>query len=271
MITKEQIKSILDEEFTEWIEEIFEGLGFETIDIIEELYPENLRGEDRAFVVNVKHEGLPDPYYIAQIINKRHKIPVEWVEEWFEGNEPMVSEIMWESIGMIIDEIRKELRVPVYQYGRTAGYWGIPLEEIEWKYEIPDRLKERIKKGFLQSKEFNDFFAWVRQEYKSIEEYGVYDSLYHALRDYIRNQISYKKIYPFALIKFKNNLPERFIKLVRETVSYWDGQEPWADVYEDYILEDWKREKGERIEQPKGYIKTALQDLIQLIHVLKQG
>ncbi len=43
MITKKQIKSIFDKESTEWIEEILEGLDLRTIDIIEELYPKNLR------------------------------------------------------------------------------------------------------------------------------------------------------------------------------------------------------------------------------------
>jgi hypothetical protein len=36
-------------------------------------------------------------------------------------------------------------------------------------------------------------------------------------------------------IKFKDDLPRRFIQKVKDTVKKWDNQELWADVYEDYV------------------------------------
>jgi hypothetical protein len=227
----EAMKNIIKDELEAYFNRIPDS------EIVAELYPDNYR-ED-AFVVNVKREGLPDFEEIIGILSKKHNIPVGKIDEWFEENYNFATELMWNTIEDIRNDLGKRIGKPVYAYGRMGGYWGVPLDEIEIEVREPTskevkEIVERYRKEKLEEfyKEYADELI---KETPPVIESHLID---HFATWFYYDMLLKGRIDFFDFIVFKDNFPEKFIKMVKETTKMWGNQHLWAEIYEDYILED---------------------------------
>jgi hypothetical protein len=230
---------VIENEIERVIKDEFYGVDAE--DALLRFYPENFRSErgEEALVVDVKGKGLPDFDYIVHILSKRLGVAEDKIEEALRLYGKEVDEIFWDTVAMIIESLSKEIGYPVYQYGRMAGSWGIPVEKIELVLNVPKQEIVELREQFIKDKvdgiteyvmESDDPEAFLREP-DFIGYLADLASLW--ISDMIRGEI----VDILDFVWFKDDLPRRFIQKVEETVGKWDNQELWADVYEDYVIE----------------------------------
>jgi len=127
---------------------------------------------------------------------------------------------------MILESLSRELGYPVCQYGRTAGYWGIPVEKIGLVLDLSRDDIVHLRKEFISDR-IDEITGYVMEN----EDPGAYLKEYEFvgylaylafswMLDIVRGEIV--DILDFAW--FKDDLPQRFIQKVEETVRKWDNQ-----------------------------------------------
>jgi len=257
-ITKEMIKRIVLREGMGWLDKIFKDYedNIDVREMIIRLYPKNYRAEDDAFVVNVKGRGLPDWDIIKKRLSEKIGVSEKEIQDWINRHSDLAEDVVWETIGDIVESLREDLSVEdVYQYGRMGGYWGIPVENIEIEIKIPEWKKRELINGFLVSKWFDELYDYlidVNERVDFTDEVLIESHIRDALEIYIDDLVRDGQLNFVEFVKFKDNLPERFIELVEETVEYWDSQEPWVDVG---LASFATFSNGSKIENPRFFRK----------------
>jgi hypothetical protein len=244
-ITKEMLIRMTLREGMGWLDRILDDYvdKIDVREMIVRLYPKNYRVEDDAFVVNVKGRGLPDWDIIKKRLSEKIGVSEKEIQYWIDRHSDLVEDVVWETIGDLVDSLRDDLGVWVYQYGRMAGYWGIPVEKIEIEIKIPEGKKRDLIEDFLSSKEFDELYKYLIKSEERVQftDIDIEFLIREALETYINNLVKNGQLDFAEFVKFKDNLPERFIELVEETVEYWDSQEPWVAVYEILMTDEWGR------------------------------
>jgi hypothetical protein len=234
---------VIENEIERAIKDEFYGVDAEAA--LLRFYPENFRsgrGEE-ALVVDVKGKGLPDFDYIVPILSKRLGVSEDEIERVLELHERMVYDIFGDTVAMILESLSREMGYPVYQYGRTAGYWGIPVGKIELVLDLSRDDIVHLREEFIRDKidEITEHVMESEDPRAYLKGYEFVDHLAYLASSWMRDMIRGEIVDILDFVWFKDDLPQRFIQKVKETVRKWDDQELWADIYEDYVRE-WLRE-----------------------------
>jgi DNA-binding transcriptional MerR regulator len=237
-LIEDEIERVIRDEF----------YGVDVGDALRRLYPKNfrdVRGEE-ALVVNVKGKGLPDFDYIVSILSRRLGVSEDEIERVLRLHEDEVTDIFWDAVAVILESLSRELGYPVYQYGRSAGYWGIPVEKIEMVLDLSRDDIIRLREEFIKEKidEITEHVMESEDPRAYLEKYEFEGYLADLASLWILDMIRGEIVDILDFVWFKDNLPRRFIQKVEETVRRWNNQELWADIYEDYV-EEWLRESGQ--------------------------
>ena len=223
---------MLDKEYLkEWFNDYFANIepDPQVIADLHELIFRRELGEGEAFVINVKNRGLPD-WTTKEILEKRLQIDLD---ELYDNNWDYVDQYTYDVINNTVDELSKELGVDISFYGRSGGYIGIPVEDVDLSpfiiiKEFKKMVDQYVEK-FIES--FNEEDSQDQKKCEEDEEY-----LDQFLLDFAEKNedIFYNYVSVPVLHKFRDK--------VEQLISTEFSSEGWAKKLEPLVKDYVKQE-----------------------------
>jgi hypothetical protein len=186
-------------------------------------------GDGDAFVINVKNRGLPD-WTTKEILEERLKVNLD---DLFDNNWEYVDQYSYGVINNRVNELSEELGVDISFYGRSGGYIGIPVEDVDLSPVViiknfTEMIDQYVEK-FIES--FNEEDSQDQKKCEEDEEY-----LDHFLLDFAEKNedIFYNYVTIPVLYKFRDK--------VEQLISTEFSSEGWVEKLEP-IVRDYLKQK----------------------------
>jgi len=216
----------------EWFNDYFANIEPDPqviADLHELVFRRESYGGGEIFVINVKNRGLPD-WTTKEILEKRLQINLD---ELFDNNWEYVDQYTYNVIDDKVDELSEELGVKIYFYGRSGGYLGIPVKDVDLSpfIIIKDfkKMVDQYVEKFIES--FNEEDSQDQKKCEEDEEY-----LDQFLLDFAQKNedIFYNYVSVPVLHKFRDK--------VEQLISTEFSSESWAEKLEPVVKDYFKQE-----------------------------
>ena len=187
---------------------------------------------EREYVVDVKGKGWPSVKDITNILSKRYKnIDKNSLHDFIEDR---IYDLFWKEIQWNIESYNENNDIEIHQYGRSSGYWGIDLKNLN--IEINEEKLINKVTDLLSSE---DVLKYIYDNFNLIEkdESSILDSA----EVYLYNQIETNRTSVMQLSEKSKELIRSVDEFVTSSVEYFSDQNNWAESfissYEDELNE----------------------------------